>query len=153
MKKLERVRYTLKGDFDPAQTSQMAQAGWRPVAVEWEREVEAPGDVNASTEAAPHYEELPYGLRVAQDCHHLEEDPAEMHAIHTLTELIVQDATLTRMADELNRRGFPTRNGTKWTALMIYQLFPRLIEVTPRIFAEEQWKLRRPAVAAISWNS
>jgi hypothetical protein len=65
----------------------------------------------------------------------------------------VQDATLTRMADELNRRGFPTRNGTKWTALMIYQLFPRLIEVTPRIFAEEQWKLRRPAVAAISWNS
>ena len=61
MKKLERVRYTLKGDFDPAQTSQMAQAGWRPVAVEWEREVEAPGDVNAAAEAAPHYEELPYG--------------------------------------------------------------------------------------------
>ena len=46
-----------------------------------------------------------------------------MHAIHTLTELIVQDATLTRMADELNRRGFPTRNGTKWTALMITSYF------------------------------
>ena len=62
MKKLERVRHTLKGDFDPAQTSQMAQAGWRPVAVEWEREVEAPGDANAAAEATPHYEELPYGL-------------------------------------------------------------------------------------------
>ena len=85
-------------------------------------------------------EELPYGLRVAQDCHHLEEDPVEMDALQTIMEMIVQDATLTRIAQELNRRGFPTRDGAKWSPLSVYQIFPRLIEVTPRIFGDADWK-------------
>ena len=153
MKRIERVRKPQAGEFDSNQAMQMVKDGWRLSAVEWEREVDAPADSPAAAPPAGVYEELPYGLRVAQDCHHVEQDPQEMQALLTLTELIVQDATLTRMADELNRRGFAPREGTKWTALMIYNLFPRLIEVTPRIFSEEQWKVRRPQIAAPSWNS
>jgi hypothetical protein len=149
MKRIERIR---KSQFDSNEAMELMRDGWRLTSVEWEREVDAPGAVD-SAPAAGQYEELPYGLRVAQDCHHVEQDPEEMEALHTLTELIVQDATLTRMADELNRRGYKPREGKKWTALMIYNLFPRLIEVTPRIFSEDQWKVRRPQVASMSWNS
>jgi hypothetical protein len=152
MARTETVRHALQGEFDPAQVQQMTQAGWRPVAIEWQREVPGAEPVPIVETDQP-LEEVPYGLRVAQDCHHLEADPAEMHALHTLAELIVEDATLNRMAEELNRRGFPMRDGGKWTALAIYQLFPRLIEVTPRIFSHEQWRARRPNVASISWNS
>lgn len=151
MKRIERIR---KAQFDSNEAMQLMQEGWRLVAVEWERETDAPaGTAAPETPAAGQYEELPYGLRVAQDCHHVEQDPHEMEALNTLTELIVQDATLTRMADELNRRGYKPRQASKWTPLMIYNLFPRLIEVTPRIFSEDQWKIRRPQVAAMSWNS
>jgi hypothetical protein len=153
MKRIEKVRKPQAGEFDVNQAMEMVREGWRLSAVEWEREVDAPGALPTETPSAGQFEELPYGLRVAQDCHHVEQDPQEMEALHTLTELIVQDATLTRMADELNRRGFKPREATKWTALMIYNLFPRLIEVTPRIFSEDQWKIRRPQVAAMSWNS
>lgn len=149
MKRIERIR---KAQFDSNEAMQLMQEGWRLTSVEWEREVDAPGAIDAAP-SADQFEELPYGLRVAQDCHHVEQDPHEMEALNTLTELIVQDATLTRMADELNRRGFKPRQAAKWNALMIYNLLPRLIEVTPRIFAEDQWKSRRPQVAAIAWNS
>lgn len=149
MKRIERIR---KAQFDSNEAMELMREGWRLTSVEWEREVDAPGPLD-SAPSAGQYEELPYGLRIAQDCHHVEQDPQEMEALHTLTELIVQDATLTRMADELNRRGYRPREGTKWTALMIYNLFPRLIEVTPKIFSEDLWKIRRPQVAAMSWNS
>lgn len=149
MKRIERIR---KAQFDSNEAMQLMQEGWHLTSVEWEREVDAPGAIDAGPSEGQ-FEELPYGLRVAQDCHHVEQDPHEMQALNTLTELIVQDATLTRMADELNRRGFKPRQTAKWNALMIYNLLPRLIEVTPRIFAEDQWKSRRPQIAAIAWNS
>lgn len=149
MKRIERIR---KAQFDSNEAMQLMQEGWRLTSVEWEREVDAPGAIDPAPSEGQ-FEELPYGLRVAQDCHHVEQDPHEMQALNTLTELIVQDATLTRMADELNRRGFKPRQAAKWNALMIYNLLPRLIEVTPRIFAEDQWKSRRPQIAAIAWNS
>ena len=152
MSRNEYLREIVQGELDAAHVREMLDNGWKPRAVEWEREVDALGALD-SAPSQGQYEELPYGLRIAQDCHHVEQDPQEMEALHTLTELIVQDATLTRMADELNRRGYRPREGTKWTALMIYNLFPRLIEVTPKIFSEDLWKIRRPQVAAMSWNS
>jgi hypothetical protein len=155
MARRERVRHTLQGEFDPAQVQRMTQEGWRPVAIEWERESGGPEQtaIAEATGGEDRLQEVPFGLRVAQDCHHLEEDPAEMHALHTLAELIVQDATLNRMADELNRRGFPMRDGKKWTPVAIYELFPRLIEVAPRIYGDEQWRSRRPNVETVAWNS
>ncbi len=44
--------------------------GWRPVAIEWEREVEYQFPTTASP-AAQSGAELPYGLRIAADCRHL----------------------------------------------------------------------------------
>ena len=152
MAKTERVRHTLNGEFDPAEVQRMTQQGWRPVALEWERETEGVAEVTPISPGAA-LQEVPYGLRVAGDCHHLEEDTAEMQALQTLAELIVQDAPLSRMAQELNDRGFRMRDGGKWTPLRIYALFPRLIETTPKIFSEDQWKARRPNMALISWNS
>lgn len=61
-------------------------------------------------------EEPPFGLRVADDCFHLEENPTEMQVLHAMIGLIVQDISLPRMAEELNRRGFETREGKPWNA-------------------------------------
>jgi hypothetical protein len=148
MPRIERFRTAVKGTLEQSSFEQMTASGWRPVAIEWERE--APGEQLPSRLKI---EELPYGLRVAQDCHHLEEDPVEMDALQTIMEMIVQDATLTRIAQELNRRGFPTRDGAKWSPLSVYQIFPRLIEVTPRIFGDADWKTRRPDMTRVTWNS
>ena len=148
MPRIERKRTAIAGTLEPNSLEQMNAMGWRAVAIEWKRETG--GD---ATPAHQPMEELPYGLRVAQDCHHLEEDPQEMEALHTIMEMIVQDAPLTRIAQELNRRSYPTRDGVKWTPLSVYQIFPRLIEVTPRIFGDAEWKTRRPDLTRVAWNS
>jgi hypothetical protein len=96
---------------------------------------------------------VPYGLRVASDCRHLERDPREMEALNMITEMVVRDVPLSGIAQELNRRGFTMRDGSRWNALSVYGIFPRLIEVTPKIFSEEQWRERRPDMARITWNS
>ena len=46
-----------------------------------------------------------------------------MHAFRTRTELIAQRGAPTSIADDLNRRGFQTHEGKKWTTLTVYQLF------------------------------
>ena len=84
---------------------------------------------------------------------HLEEDPSEMKALNTMMELIVQDISMQRMADELNRAGHATRGGNPWTAVSIFQIFPRLIELTPQIFNEEGWRTRRRELGRVAWNS
>ena len=75
------------------------EGGWRLVALEWEREAE-------DTERAPR-EEVPFGLKVADDCVHLEEDPDERQALRLMLDLIVDDEIpLSRVSNELNRKGF-----------------------------------------------
>ena len=148
MPKIERVREAVSSELDLAHMHEMMQAGWKLAGLEWEREAEA-----TATEPQPIYEDLPYGLRVASDCRHLERDPREMEALNLITEMIVRDVPLSRIAEELNRGGYPTRNGRRWTPLSVYHIFPRLIEVTPRIFAEESWRERRPEPSQIAWNS
>jgi hypothetical protein len=56
-------------------------------------------------------EEIPFGLRIAADCRHLEDDPLEMQTLKFLTELIVQDVSFKSMADALNIREYRTRDG------------------------------------------
>lgn len=149
MAKMERVRETIHGTLNLDDMQHKYAAGWRLTALEWERE--AAGDELASPGA--HLHELPFGLRVAADCAHLEEDPTEMKALNTMMELIVQDISMQRMADELNRAGFRTRSGQPWTTVSIFQIFPRLIEVTPQIFNEEGWQSRRRELNRVTWNS
>ncbi|HLW82794.1 MAG TPA: recombinase family protein [Candidatus Acidoferrales bacterium] len=166
MAKMERVREAIHGKLDLDDMQQKYAAGWRLAALEWEREssereptVErATGELAQEQSAAREAErgairELPFGLRVASDCMHLEEDPTEMRALRTLMELIVQDISMQRMAEELNRAGCTTRDGKPWTAVAIFNVFPRLIEVTPEIFNGEGWKSRRREIGRVMWNS
>ena len=54
-------------------------------------------------------EEIPFGLRIASDCRHLEDDPLEMQTLKFLGEMIVQDISFNSMADALNVREYRTR--------------------------------------------
>ncbi len=134
----QRLREVLTTPLSSEYVSRRAQDGWIPVAVEWERESdEAPAPPADATE------EIPYGLQIASDCRHLEENPAEKQVLVLMMEQIVQDEPLSKVAEELNRHGHRTRVGTQWTPVAVFNLLPRLIEAGPRIFSSEEWAERR----------
>lgn len=145
MAKVERVRQDISASFGPEDLRRQSEQGWKLVAVEWERELpeeapepSVPGDV-------------PFGLQVAQDAPpRLEENPTEREILFLIMELTIQDGPYSAIADELNRRGYRTRQGTKWTPISVFQMLPRLIEVGPRIFATEEWQQRRQRLARLA---
>ena len=138
MSKRERVREVLSGPLAPEYLQQRAGQGWSLIGIslEWEREIETdqPSEGTVSLR-----EEVPYGLRVAQDGLHLEEHAAERDTLVRMMDLIVEDYSLSRVAEELNGRGFRTRQGALWTASAVFNMIPRLVEVGPRIFSSEEW--------------
>lgn len=150
MKRIEWFRETLSSVPTADNLRDRQAAGWRPVAIEWEREVEVqlPGHVSPSQVKG----EIPFGLRIAPDCKHLEDDPAEVEILRTLAEMVVQDLSFPRMADALNKKGLHNR-GQAWTAVDVFRLTPRLIEITPRILSGSEWETRRKQLSPILWNS
>jgi len=134
--KLQRVREVPSGPLSQEYVSRKTNEGWRLTAVEWEREIEEP------VGPGPLTEEVPYGLRVSADCSHLEENTAEKDALILMMDLIVQDAPLSLVAEELNRKGFRTRAGANWTPGSVFDMLPRLIQVGPRIFSSTEWSAR-----------
>ena len=72
----ERIRESLQAPLDPTYWRQREQAGWKLVAVEWERAAAAPAVPAPPAEPAPSLEDAPFGFRVAGDCEHLEQNPA-----------------------------------------------------------------------------
>jgi hypothetical protein len=151
MKKMEWVREALSTWPSQDSLKQREAAGWRIVAVEWEREVQAE-PAAAAADLIPG-EEIPYGTRIATDCLHLEENPTEMQVLNQLAEMVVQDHSYQRMADSLNERSFRTRDGKPWTALAVFKLTPRLIEVAPRILSGAEWENRKRQLSRVAWNS
>jgi hypothetical protein len=141
MAKLERVREVMSKPLEPEYVKLRAEAGWKLVAVEWEREVE-------EAEQGPGYvgEEVPYGMRVGDDCVHLVENPAETQVLIQMLDGIVQDLPFSKIAEELNRSGLRTRGGTKWEPVLVYNMLPRLIQVGPRIFSSEEWQAQKKHV-------
>jgi hypothetical protein len=135
----ERVREPLEGSIDPEYVKQREKAGWRLVGVEWEREAEA----SALGEREPRLEDPPNCVGVGGDCDHLEENPDEMQFLLSMMELIIQDISLTKVAEELTRKGYRTRKGAEWGPVAVFNMLPRLIELTPRIFATQEWVERR----------
>jgi hypothetical protein len=152
MKKIDRMRENVTILPTASYISKMHDAGWKLVALEWEREVEVSGEPPVVEEEA-HGEEIPFGLRIAPDCRHLEEDPLEMQTLRFLTEMIVQDVSFTSMAEALNVRGYRSRDGRPWNAAMVFKLTPRLIEVAPRVLSSGQWEKRKKELTRVSWNS
>jgi hypothetical protein len=140
MAKIERTRESVEGSLDPEYLKLREKAGWRLVGVEWEREAETSA---AAPERDVRIEEPPFGVRVGGDCEHLEENPQEMQFLLSMMELIIQDISLTKVAEELTRKGYRTRKGTEWGPVAVFNMLPRLIELTPRIFATEEWVERR----------
>jgi len=114
------------------------ESGWKLVALEWEREV------TAATPTPPDWvEEIPYGLQVSADCSGLVENPGETESIIIALDMIVEDCPLSRVAEELNKRGYRTRGGKPWTPTALFKLLPRMIQVGPRLFSSEEWMTRR----------
>lgn len=143
MDKLERLREVVAGLPSPEYVSEKAEEGWRLVAVEWERE--ARGREKETGRVNRVREEIPFGLKVSKDCLHLEEDPAETAILLLVLEMIVEDKTMSEVAEELNRRGLKMRRGSEWTQPSVFALLPRVIEVAPRIFSSEEWGTRKVA--------
>jgi len=135
MTKTERVRQAVEGAVSEGDLKKQAERGWKLVALEWEREVETGGE--------PLPVEVPFGLRVAPETQRLEEDPRERDTLFQLMELIVQEGSYSRIADELNRRGHRTREGARWTPVSVFEMLPRLIEVGPHLFRSTEWEKRK----------
>lgn len=141
MKKTERVRRVVSGPVSEADLKQQADQGWKLVTLEWEREVEAGEDSLPLG--------VPFGLRIVAETQRLEEDPNERETLVQMMELIVQEGSYSRIAEELNRRGCRTREGVRWTPVSIFEMLPRLIEVGPHLFRSAEWEKRKqqPSVA------
>jgi hypothetical protein len=140
MKKVERVRQLVSGPLAEADLKQQAEKGWRLVAIEWER------DIETSESQLPG--EVPFGLRIAPETERLEENPEEREVLVQLMELLVQEGSYARIADEINRRGYRTRQGTPWSPISVFEMLPRLIEVGPHLFRSSEWAKRRQSVRA-----
>lgn len=138
MAAVERIRELVHGSLDLESMKRREQAGWKLTALEWERALVTEG-------ARPRevFEEVSYGLRVANDCFHLEENPEEMRTLMLMLDLIVEDQPLSRVASSLNEQGLTTRQGRPWSAVSVFNMLPRLIEAGPKIFSTEQWEARR----------
>ena len=141
MPKLERVREILTGRPGPEYWQDQEAAGWRLSAVEWTREVPGEG------EELPRVEDVPYGTQVAGDCQHLEANRTENQALILMLDLIGRDEPLSRVAEELNRQGFRTRQGARWNIETVFHMLPRLIDAAPRIFSSPEWDTRRALLA------
>ena len=138
----ERIREPLSGLPTLEHLVERVEAGWKLVALEWEREAaSAPGAPGA--ERPQVVEEIPFGLRVADDCSGLVENQAERETIVIALDMIVEDRPLSQVADELNRRGYRTRADQPWTPSALFTLLPRMIQIGPRVFNSQEWTTRR----------
>ena len=135
MKRTERFRQSVEGVVSEAELKQRAEEGWKLVALEWEKEVES------TDEKLPIG--VPFGLRIVGEAQRLEEDPKERETLFQMMELIVQEGSYLRIAEELNRRGLRTREGERWTPVSVFEMLPRLIEVGPHLFRSAEWEKRK----------
>jgi hypothetical protein len=134
MANVERIREVVSKWPDREAWKARMDEGWRPAAIEWERDV---GREEGESGQLKH--EVPYGLMVSEDCRHLEQNPKEMAVLKLILALIAGDHPLSRIAQELNRQGHRMRNGAEWTQVAAFHMLPRLIEVAPDILSAEEW--------------
>jgi hypothetical protein len=109
------------------------------VSIEWRRELP---DAEAPSEGV-FSEDIPYGLRISDDCQRLEADPTEHQVLMLMMELLVQDFSYSSIVSDLNEKGFRMRDGRPWSRVAVFNMIPRLIEVGPRFFTSEEWERRR----------
>jgi len=135
---IERMRQSVQGLVNLDEIRKLQEQGWKLVAVEWERERPEAG-VRPSASEGP-----PFGLHI-KDSSTLEEDPRETETLAAMMDLIIQDGPYSFVAQELNRKGYRTREGLKWSPVSVFQMLPRLIDAGPRIFSTDDWRHRQEA--------
>lgn len=135
----ERIRDVITEPFSPEVIRARATAGWQMVSIEWRRELP---DQEAPPEGA-FSEQIPYGLRISDDCKRLEVDPNENQILLLMMDLLAQDFSYASIVSDLNEKGFRTREGKVWSRVAVFNMMPRLIEVGPRIFSSAEWEKRR----------
>src|SRR5437870_5041832 len=141
----QRIREPLSGLPTLEHLVERVEAGWKLVALEWEREAAAaPGPEH------PQVEEIPFGLRVSDDCSGLVENLAERETIVIALDMIVEDRPLSQVADELNRRGYRTRADQPWTPSALFTLLPRMIQIGPRVFNSQEWTTSRQRLPSVA---
>ena len=141
----ERIRDVISGPFSSEIMKERTSAGWQLVSIEWRRELPesespTPGAFN---------EEIPYGLRISDDCQRLEVNPVENMALLLMMELLEQDFSYSSVVSDLNEKGFRMRNGELWNRVAVFNMMPRLSEVGPRLFSTEDWKRRRERLSQL----
>ena len=134
MANVERIREIISKLPDREAWKAKMDEGWRPVAIEWERDVD-----RVEMESGQLKHEVPFGLTVSEDCRHLEQNPKEMAVLKLMLALIAGDHPLSKIAEEINRQGHRMRNGAEWTQVAAFHMLPRLIEVAPEIMSAEEW--------------
>jgi hypothetical protein len=135
----ERIRDVISGPFSPEVIRQRTAAGWQMVSIEWRRELP---DGEAPSEGV-FDEDIPYGLRISDDCARLEPHPVEHQALMEMMEMLAQDFSYSSIVSSLNEKGFRMRDGRPWNRIAVFKMIPRLIEVGPRFFNSDEWELRR----------
>jgi hypothetical protein len=143
---VERIRDMITQPLLEEIVRQRTAAGWHLVSLEWRRELP---DAEAPTEGA-FPEDIPYGLRISEDCKRLELDPNENQAMLQMMEMLVQDFPFSAIVSDLNEKGFRTRDGRRWSPVAIFNMIPRLIDVGPRLFSTEEWEVRRQKFARMT---
>jgi hypothetical protein len=135
----ERVRDVVSAAMSPDIIRQRTAGGWQMMSIEWRRELP---DSEAPPEGAFN-EDIPYGLRISDDCKRLEVDAHENQVLLLMMDLLAQDFSYSSIVSDLNEKGFRTRDGRPWSRIAVFNMMPRLIEVGPRIFSSQEWEKRR----------
>jgi hypothetical protein len=131
----QRERQVVNAPVEAQELQRRAKDGWRLVAVEWERDLpQTTPDLS---------DQVPFGLQLSPETATLELNPQEWQALILMMDMTVQEGPYWTIAEELNRRGFRTREGQPWTPISVFQMLPRLIEIGPKIFATDEWRKRR----------
>lgn len=138
----ERMRDVISEPFSPEIMRQRVESGWQMVAIEWRRELP---DSEAPDRAFN--EDIPYGLRISEDCKRLEVNPYENQVLMLMMDLLAQDFSYSSIVNDLNEKGFKTRDWKPWSRVAVFNMMPRLIEAGPRIFSSEEWEKRRSKIA------
>lgn len=134
----ERIRDVISVPLSAEVIGQRTAAGWQMVSIEWRRERperEGPSEGAFS-------EDIPYGLRISDDCCRLEVHPVENKVLTLMMELLGQDFSYSSIVSDLNEKGFRTRDNKPWDRVAVFNMMPRLIEVGPRLFSAGEWKAR-----------
>ena len=135
----EHMRDVIPGPFSSDVIRQRTAAGWQMVSIEWRREL-------PDSEEPPEggfNEDIPYGLRISDDCQRLELEPTEHQVLMLMMELLVQDFSYSSIVSDLNEKGYRMRDGRPWSRVTVFNMIPRLIEVGPRFFSSDEWEKRR----------